>query len=67
MAAPSWRAKRDFVPALPAPIASLRSLPHRQKQSTGLFFSLLRSSLLVRVPLVPKLIYNQKNESSGLK
>ena len=46
-----WRRARDFVPALPAPIASLCSLPRRQKQSTGLFLSAnFVCSLLVRIP-----------------
>ena len=34
-----WRAGRDFVSALPAPIASLSLVAAAKKQSTGLFFS----------------------------
>ena len=42
---------KGFCPALPAPIASLRSLPRRRKQSTGLFSSAsFGCSLLVRIP-----------------
>ena len=42
---------KGFCPALPAPIASLRSLPRRRKQSPGLFSSAsCGCSLLVRIP-----------------
>ena len=34
----SWHAERDFVPALPAPIASLTLVAAAKKQSPGLFF-----------------------------
>ena len=47
-----WPAQRDFVPCCRT-IASLRSLPRRQKCSPGAFSSesLTAFSLLVRIPL----------------
>ena len=47
-----WLGRRDFVPCCRT-IASLRSLPRRRKQSTGLFSSAgFACSLLVRIPFV---------------
>ena len=53
---------KGFYPGASAPIASLRSLPRRQKQSTGLFSSAyFVCSLLVRIPSYK---FNEKNNST---